>query len=105
MFNDLQNKNSLPEYYLQDYKILLKKGCKPPFVPLRKYSKKEMKLQKEYINRALSKGWIKELYSPAGTITLFVKKIKKLSRFCVDYRKLNNITVKNRYLLPRADNI
>jgi hypothetical protein len=72
---------------------------------LRKYNKKEIKLQKEYIDKILSKGWIRELYSPVGIVTLFAKKKNGLPRFCVNYRKLNNITIKNRYLLPRADNI
>jgi hypothetical protein len=43
---------------------------------LRKYNKKEIKLQKEYINKVLSKGWIRELYSPAGVVILFAKKKK-----------------------------
>jgi hypothetical protein len=72
---------------------------------LRKYNKEEIKLQKEYINRILSKRWIKESYSLAGAVILFAKKKKRLPKFCVNYRKLNNITTKNQYLLPQADNI
>jgi hypothetical protein len=53
-----------------------------------------MKLQKEYINKVLSKGYIKKLYFPAGAAILFAKK-NGLFKFCVNYRKLNNITIKN----------
>jgi hypothetical protein len=44
---------------------------------LRKYNKKEIKLQKEYIDKILAKGWIKESYSLVGAIILFAKKKKK----------------------------
>jgi hypothetical protein len=45
------------------------------------------------------------LYFLAGGIILFRKKKNGLPRFCINYRKLNNITIKNRYLLPRVDNM
>jgi hypothetical protein len=44
-----------------------------------------MKLQKEYIDKVLFKGWIKESYFLAGVIILFAKKKNKPLRFCVDY--------------------
>jgi hypothetical protein len=45
------------------------------------------------------------LYFLAGAIILFAKKKTGPLTFCVDYRKLNDITIKNRYLLLRVDNI
>jgi hypothetical protein len=49
------------------------------------------------------KGWIRPSTSPAGSLILFVKKLDGSLRVCVDYRGLNELTVKNRYLLPRID--
>jgi len=46
------------------------------------------------------KGFIRRSDSPASSPILFVKKPSRGLRVCVDYRGLNAITVKNRYLLP-----
>ncbi|GKE27684.1 putative reverse transcriptase domain-containing protein [Tanacetum coccineum] len=43
--------------------------------------------------------------SPWGSLVLFVKKKDGSFRMCIDYRELNKLTVKNRYLLPRIDNL
>ena len=51
----------------------------------------------------LYKGWIRYSISPAGAPILFVPKNNGSLRLCIDYRGLNNITVKNRYPLPRMD--
>jgi hypothetical protein len=51
----------------------------------------------------MQKGWIRESTSPAGAPILFVKKPDGTLRVCVDYRGLNDITIKNRYSLPRID--
>ena len=51
------------------------------------------------LNELLDKGFIRINSSPVGALVLFIKKKKGL-RFYMDYRGLNNITKKNRYLLP-----
>ena len=43
--------------------------------------------------------------SPWGTPVLFVKKKDGTLRLCIDYRKLNKVTVKNKYPLPRIDDL
>ena len=48
----------------------------------------------------LKRGWIRPSKSPFGSPVLFVKKPDGSLRLCVDYRKLNEITIKNRYPLP-----
>ena len=48
----------------------------------------------------LEKGFIRRSESLAGLLILFVLKKDGLLRLYVDYRKLNDITIKNRYLLP-----
>ena len=53
----------------------------------------------------LDKGYIQPSVSPWGAPTLFVKKKDGTLRICIDYRHLNKVTIKNRYLLPQIDEI
>ncbi|MCI35641.1 enzymatic polyprotein, partial [Trifolium medium] len=56
---------------------------------------------KSQIEHLLGKGFIRPSMSPWGAPVLLVKKNDGKSRLCVDYRKLNKATIKNRYPLPR----
>ena len=58
---------------------------------------------KEYINKYLKKGYIRESKSLAGAPTLFTPKADGTPRWIIDYQKLNNITIKDRYTIPLAD--
>ncbi|GJX70841.1 putative reverse transcriptase domain-containing protein [Tanacetum coccineum] len=51
------------------------------------------------------KGFIRPSHSPWGAPMLFVKKKDGAMRMCIDYRELNKLTIKNRYLLPRINNL
>ncbi|GKE87086.1 putative reverse transcriptase domain-containing protein, partial [Tanacetum coccineum] len=51
------------------------------------------------------KGFIRPSLSPWGASILFVKKKDGSFRMCIDYRELNKLTIKNRYLLPRIDDL
>ena len=53
----------------------------------------------------LDKGLIRPSVSPWGTPVLFVKKKDGTLRLCIDYKKLNQVTVKNKYPLPRIDDL
>ena len=53
----------------------------------------------------LDKGFIRPSTSPWGTLILFAKKKDKTLRLCIDYRQLNWVTFKNRYPLPRIDDL
>ncbi|EDO03204.1 hypothetical protein SS1G_05684 [Sclerotinia sclerotiorum 1980 UF-70] len=57
---------------------------------------------RDYIGDALEKGWIRESTSQAASPVLFIPKKDGTDRLCVDYRKLNDITIKDRYPLPLA---
>ena len=63
---------------------------------------KELKLQ---LQELLEKGFIRPSVSPWGDPVLFVKKKDGTRQLCVDYRQLNKLTVKNKYLLPRIDDL
>ena len=63
---------------------------------------KELKLQ---LQELLEKGFIHPSVSPWGASVLFVKKKEGTLRLCVDYRQLNKMTVKNKYPLPRIDDL
>ena len=57
------------------------------------------------LQELLDKGFIRSSTSPWGAPVLFAKKKDKTLRPCIDYRKLNRVTIKNRYPLPRIDNL
>lgn len=62
----------------------------------------ELKVQLEEL---LEKGLIRPSVSPWGAPVIFVKKKDGSLRLCIDYRQLNKVTIKNRYLLPRIDDL
>jgi len=59
----------------------------------------ELKERKVQLEELFAKGYIKPNKSPYGAPVLFVHKKDETLRMCVDYRTLNNVTVKNRYPL------
>jgi hypothetical protein len=50
-------------------------------------------------------GYIRPSVSPWEAPTLFVKKKDGTPRLCIDYRQLNKITIKNKYPLPRINDV
>ena len=62
----------------------------------------ELKKQLEELQRI---GFIRPSSSPWGAPVLFVKKKDGSMRLCVDYRALNEVTIKNKYSLPRIDDL
>ena len=63
---------------------------------------RELKLQ---LQELLEKIFIRLSVSPWGALVLFVKKKDGTLRLCVDYRQLNKMTMKNKYPLPKIDNL
>ena len=53
----------------------------------------------------MDKGFIRLSFSPWGAPILFVKKKDGSLRLCIDYCELNKVTIKNRYSLPRIDDL
>ncbi|KAL5577635.1 hypothetical protein UlMin_019334 [Ulmus minor] len=63
---------------------------------------KELQVQ---LQELLDKGFVRSSYSPWGAPVLFVKKKDGSMRMCIDYRELNKVTIKNKYPLPRIDDL
>ena len=96
-----QEAAKLPEHRPQvDHHIDLEPGKQPPFGKLYQMSPNELSELQKYLQENLSKGFVRASSSPAGAPVLFVKKKDGSLRLCVDYRKLNEVTIKNRHPLP-----
>jgi hypothetical protein len=83
--------------------IELQPGSKPHAPPLRRYSPVEDAEIRKQVEAQLAKGHVRPSTSPWGAMVLLAKKKDGGLRFCVDYRALNNQTIKDRYALPLAD--
>ena len=57
------------------------------------------------LHELLDKGFIRPSTSPWGAPVLFAKKKDKTLRLCINYKQLNRVTIKNRYPLPRIDDL
>ncbi|WRX14095.1 Reverse transcriptase domain - like 10 [Theobroma cacao] len=65
----------------------------------------ELKELKDQLEDLLDQGFVHPSVSPWGALVLFVKKKDGSLRLCIDYRQLNKVTVKNKYPLPRIDDL
>ena len=83
-----------------DHKIKMEPGTQAPSGPLYSMSREELEVLKKYLTENLNKGFIRVSSSPTTAPVLFVKKPGGGLCFCVDYRALNTITIKNCYPLP-----
>ncbi|KAF1389898.1 hypothetical protein PFLUV_G00052310 [Perca fluviatilis] len=91
---------SLPPHRPYDCEIKLLPDAPLPTSRLYNLSKPERETMESYIRDSLNAGLIRPSSSPVGAGFFFVEKKDKTLRPCIDYRGLNNITVKNRYPLP-----
>jgi hypothetical protein len=99
VFNKRQA-NTLPAHTAHDFKIDLKPGTTLPYKRPYGMSREELAAVKKYIDENLSKGFIRPSTAEGSSPVLLVKKPGGGLRFCVDYRGLNAITIKNRYPIP-----
>jgi hypothetical protein len=96
----------LPPKREVDHKIeLVPEAGKPPSRPLGRMSAVELAELKKQLEELTEAGFIRPSKSPFGAPVLFVKKKDGSMRMCVDYRALNNITIKNSYPLPHIDEL
>ncbi|SPC65292.1 related to pol protein [Ustilago sp. UG-2017b] len=92
--------DKLPHHTEHDLHLELIEGGQPPQGPLYLKGPREMSELRKYLEEKLEKGFIRPSKSPARSPVLFVPKKDGGLRLCVDYRGLNEITVKNRAPLP-----
>ena len=96
-----ENAAELPENTgMNEHAIKLEEGKQPPFDPIYSLGPVELETLKTYIKTNLANSFIRPSKSPAGAPILFDRKPDGSLRLCVDYRGLNNITIKNQYPLP-----
>ncbi|GJP36389.1 hypothetical protein CLOM_g20901 [Closterium sp. NIES-68] len=101
--NDLPNE--LPPYRTHQYEIVKELGSKPTFRAPYRLSPTELADMKKQIEYLLAKGLIRPSTSPYGAPVLFTLKSDGSLRMCIDYRALNKQTIKNKYPIPRIDDL
>ena len=85
---------------MNEHAIKLEEGKQPSFGSIYSLGPVELETLKTYIETNLANGFIRPFKSPARAPILFDRKPDGSLRLCVDYRGLNNLTIKNRYPLP-----
>ena len=92
--------SELPEHTgINDHAIELVDDRQPPYGPIYSLGPVELETLKTYIEINLKNGFIRPSKSPVEAPILFDKKPDGIFQLCVDYRGLNNLTIKNRYPL------
>ncbi|KAH0677168.1 hypothetical protein KY285_024969 [Solanum tuberosum] len=98
----------LPKVLLESFSVSTpngdlarKKICYPPY----RMAPDELKELKEQLKDLLDKVFIHPSISSWGALVLFVRKKDMSLRICIDYHQLNRVTIKNKYPLPRIDDL
>ncbi|XP_050886811.1 uncharacterized protein LOC127092070 [Lathyrus oleraceus] len=97
--------NELPPEREVEFSIDLVPGTRPISMAPYRMSAVELAELKSQLEDLLDKKFIRPSVSPWGAPVLLVKKKEGTMRLCVDYRQLNKVTIKNRYPLPRIDDL
>ncbi|GKB94526.1 putative reverse transcriptase domain-containing protein, partial [Tanacetum coccineum] len=97
--------SGIPPARQVEFQIDLVPGVAPVARAPYRLAPSEMKELAELLQELSDKGFIKPNSSPWGASVLFVKKKDGTFCMCIDYRELNKLTVKNRYLLLRIDDL
>ncbi|GJT93030.1 putative reverse transcriptase domain-containing protein [Tanacetum coccineum] len=114
--NDVPIVRDFPEVFLEDlpglpptrqveFQIDLVPGTAPVARSPYRLSPSNMQELSTQLRELSDKGFIRPISLPWGAPVLFVKKKDGSFRICIDYRKLNKLTVKNRYPLPRINDL
>ncbi|GJU11231.1 putative reverse transcriptase domain-containing protein [Tanacetum coccineum] len=95
----------LPPVRQVEFQIDLIPGATPVARAPYRLAPSEMQELSNQLQELSDRGFIRPSTSPWGAPVLFVKKKDGSFRMCIDYRELNKLTVKNRYPLPRIDDL
>lgn len=92
--------NKLAERSPHDHEIRIKPGAKLPNAKLRPLSPQQLEAIRDHIEEMEQKGFIEKANSPVRSNLLITQKPGGGIRICVDYRELNEATIKDRYPIP-----
>jgi hypothetical protein len=95
----------MPPEQKVEFAIELLPGTAPIFKRAYRVSGPELVELKKQIDELLEKGYIRPSTSPWAAPVLFVEKKYGTRRMCIDYRALNEVTIKNKYPLPRIEDL
>ncbi|XP_042455036.1 uncharacterized protein LOC122039145 [Zingiber officinale] len=95
----------LPPKRQVEFTIELVPGTAPVSRTPYRMAPKELEELKVQLQELLDRGFIRPSVSPWGAPVLFVKKKDGSLRLCIDYRQLNAVTIKNKYPLPRIEDL
>ena len=96
---------ALPPKREIDFRIDLIPGARPVVLPPKRMAPREKVELAKQIEDLFSKGLIRPSHSEWGAAVVFVTKSDGSLRMCVDYRELNELTMKDRYLMPRINDM
>ena len=88
-----------------EFGINLLSGSALISIPPYRMARAKLKELKTQLQDLVDKGFIQPSVSHWGAPMLFVKKKDGTMRLCIDYRQLNKVTIKDKYLLPRIDDL
>jgi hypothetical protein len=100
---DKKTFNILVSHRFYDHKIVLKKDVVFEYTSLYKMFEEKLKIVKKYLENTLEKKFIAANRSSFVSSVMLIKKTNESLRFCVDYKKLNQLIKKNRYFLSFID--
>jgi hypothetical protein len=80
-------------------------GTAPTFKQPYRRSVEELKGLKKQLTELQEVGYLRSSSSPWGALVLFVQKKDGSQRMCVDYKSLNDVIIKNKYPLPRIEDL
>nr|GEY19758.1 reverse transcriptase domain-containing protein [Tanacetum cinerariifolium] len=95
----------LPSVRQEEFQIELFPGEAPVARAPHRLAPLEMQKLSNQLQELANRGFIRPSTSPWGAPVLFVKKKDGSIRMCIDYRELNKLTIKNRFPLPRMDDL
>ena len=95
----------MPPQRVVDFCIEIHPSTSPISMTLHRTAPIELQELRVQLQELLDKGFIRPSTSPCGAPVLFTKKKDKTLILCIDYKQLNRVTIKNRYPLPRIDDL
>ncbi|KAH7838670.1 hypothetical protein Vadar_029706 [Vaccinium darrowii] len=95
----------LPPEREVEFTIDLVPGTAPISMPPYQFAPAELRELKKQLQELQDVGFIRPSTSPWGAPALFAQKKDGSLRLCIDYRKLNRVTIKNKYPMPRIDDL